>query len=342
MLAAVYMAIPKFGLGRGTARGAPTSRRHAPRARLIFLAVLGTLASAAAHATVVDKILATVDGEPITTYQLKQYSERNLRARQGGGPALEQSQMLDALITDKVIEKEASDKGIIVRDEDIDRYIEGIKERNHLSDEQLQQALAAQGLTPESYRAQVREDIEKAQLINREIRGKVNVTPEEVERYYKAHLSEYSTPSRVQVAHILFHLDPNASPDQIAAITAKAEELRARIKKGADFAEMAKQYSDDPSGKNGGDLGWFKHGEMLDELEKAAEKLQVGEVSEPVRTRAGIHLIKLEAREGASHENLGDLQDQIKQQLYNAALEDRFQRWLTEELRKRHHVEMRE
>ena len=110
----------------------------------------------------------------------------------------------------------------------------------------------------------------------------------------------------------------------------------------ADFAEMAKEYSDDPNGKNGGDLGWFKPGQMIDELEKAAEKLQVGEVSDPVRTRAGIHLIKLEAREGASHENLGELQDQIKQQLYNAALEDRFQKWLTEELRKRHHVEIRE
>jgi len=297
--------------------------------------------TSAVSATVVNKILATVDGDPITMYQLKQYSDRSLRTKQG--PAgLNQAQMLDALITDKVIEKEASDKGIIVRDDDIDHYVDGIKERNHLTDEQLQQALAAQGLTKEAYRTQVREEIQKAQLINREIRGKVNVTPEEVERYYKAHLSEYSTPARIQLAHILFHLDPNAPADQIAAMTAKAEELRARIKKGADFGEMAKEYSDDPSGKNGGDLGWFKPGQMLDELEKAAEKLQVGEVSDPVRTRAGIHLIKLEAREGASHENLGELQDQIKQQLYNAALEDRFQKWLTEELRKRHHVEMRE
>jgi len=285
----------------------------------------------------VNKILATVDGEPITLYQLKQYSERNLRTRQG--PALGQSQMLEALITDKVIEKEASDKGIIVRDEDIDRYIEGIKERNHLTDEQLQQALAAQGLTMETYRIQVREDIEKAQLINREIRGKVNVTPEEVERYYKAHLTEYSTPERIEIAHILFHLGPNPPPDQVVAMTAKAEEVRDRIKKGADFAAMAQQYSDDPSGKDGGKLGWFKPGEMLDEIEKAAEKLKVGEVSEPVRTKAGIHLIKLEGREGASHENLSELQDQIKQQLYNAALEERFEKWLTDELRKRHHVE---
>jgi parvulin-like peptidyl-prolyl isomerase len=190
------------------------------------------------------------------------------------------------------------------------------------------------------YRAQVREEIEMAQLINREIRGKVNITPEEVERYYKAHLSEYSTPGRSQVAHILFRLDADAPADRVAAVSAKADQVYERLRNGADFAELAKQYSEDPSGQHGGTLGWFKKGEMLDELEKAAEPLDVGEISRPVRTRAGLHLLKLEAREAAAHEKLDDLAEQIKQQLYNAALEERFQKWLTEELRKRHHVEM--
>jgi len=187
----------------------------------------------------------------------------------------------------------------------------------------------------------VREDIQKQQLVTREIRGKVSVSPEEVQRYYDAHLSEYSTPSRLQVAHILLHLEADAPPDRVAAITAKAQDVYQRIKKGADFAEMAKEYSEDPTGQSGGDLGWFKQGEMLDEMEKAAAKLKVGEVSEPVRTKVGLHIMKLEAREDASHQKLDGLADQIKQQLYNAAIEERFQKWITEELRKRHHVEMR-
>ena len=103
--------------------------------------------TSAVCAVVVNKILATVDGEPITMYQLKQFSDRN-RAHASKVPAgLDQAQMLDALITDKVIEKEVSDKGIVVSDEDIDHYIDGIKERNKIDDEQLKQALAAQGLT---------------------------------------------------------------------------------------------------------------------------------------------------------------------------------------------------
>lgn len=311
---------------------------------MVFVSVLvlaSLVAVAPAQATLVNKILATVDGEPITLYQLKQYGEQSIRGRQLRS-AGNQSALLEALITDKVIEKEASDKGIIVRDEDIDRYIDGIKDRNKLSDEQLREALSAQGLTWDRYRLQIREEIQKAQLIAREIQGKVNVTPEEVERYYKAHLSEYSTPGRIRIAHILFRLPPDAPSDQVMAVTAKAEQVYDQIKDGADFAEMAKRYSEDSSAESGGDLGWFKEGEMLDEVERAAEKLDIDEVSAPVRSQVGIHLIKLEGREEASHEQLDSLADQIKQQLYNAALEERFDKWLTEELRKRHHVEIRE
>jgi peptidyl-prolyl cis-trans isomerase SurA len=304
----------------------------------LFVAAL-TVVAATVRAELVDKILATVDGEPVTIYQLKQFTHDNIRGRQLSA-SIDQAGLLDALITETLIQKEVSDKGIVVRDEDIDRYIEAIKERNKIDDEKLKTALAAQGLTMEGYRAQIREEIERDQLVGREIRGKVTVTPEDVQRYYEAHLSEYSTPARVQVAHIVFRLDADAPRDKVAAATAKAQEVYERIEKGADFAEMAKQYSEDPSGANGGDLGWFKQGELLDSLEKAAARLKVGEVSEPVRSKVGVHIIKLEAREGAAHQSLDELSDQIKQQLYKDALEERFQKWLTEDLRRRHHVVM--
>lgn len=304
---------------------------------VISVLVCSFLVATAAGAELVNKILATVDGEPVTTYQLKRYSQDSIRGRQLS-VSVDQSALLEALITDKLIQKEVSEKGVIVRDQDIDRYIEAIKQRNNLDDEKLKTALAGQGLTLESYRTQIREEIERDQLVGREIRGKVSVTPEEVQRYYEAHLTEYSTPEKVQVAHIVFRLAPDAPADKVAATTAKAQDVYQRIKKGADFAEMAKQYSEDPSGQNGGDLGWFKPGELLDSLEKAAARLKVGEVSEPVRSKVGLHLLKVEAREGAAHQNLNELSEQIKQQLYNAALEERFQKWLTEDLRKRHHV----
>jgi peptidyl-prolyl cis-trans isomerase SurA len=306
------------------------------------LMLMIALFAAPVHAEIVNKILATVDGEPITVFELKHFAESSIRGRQlsTGSAGMDQSGLLDALITDKVIEKEVSDKGVIVRDEDIDRYIDAIKERNKLDDAKLKEALAAQGMSFDAYRLQIRQELEREQLVSREIRGKVSVPPEEVQRYYDAHLSEYSTPQRIQVAHIVFRLEPDAPADKVAALTAKADEVYGRIKKGADFAAMAKEYSEDPSGQNGGDLGWFKQGELLDTLETAAARMNVGDVSAPVRSKVGLHILKLEAREGASHQKLDELADQIKEQLYNAALEERFQKWLTEELRKRHNVEM--
>src|SRR5207253_1584754 len=104
----------------------------------------------------------------------------------------------------------------------------------------------------------------------------------EVQRYYEKHLSEYSTPAKIQVAHIVFRLDRDAPPDRVAAVTAKADEVRGRLTKGADFATLAKQLSEDASAQSGGELGWFKKGELLEPLEAAAAPLQVGQVSGPV------------------------------------------------------------
>ena len=305
----------------------------------MVLPVVALLLAAPVSALVVNKIVATVDGDPVTMYEVRRFGETNLQGRQLA--AAKPSALLDAVVTEKLIAREVSDKGIVVRDEDIDRYVAGIKERNNLDDAGLQQALAAQGLTMQDYRAQLRGEIQKAQLINREIRGKVSITPEDVQRYYDAHKGEYEKPARTKVAQILFRLAPDAEPDQVAATTTKAEEVRARIKKGEDFATMAREYSEDPSGKEGGDLGWFNPGELLDELEQVTAKLDVGEVSDPVRTRAGLHLLKVEAREGETAERSAAESEEIKEKLYNEALEERFQRWITEDLRAQHHVELR-
>ena len=143
----------------------------------------------AVSGTVVNRILALVDGDPITLYELKDFAagdprlERGAAHRPGGGARPADHQAPD-------LEKEVEKQGIVVQDADVDRYIANIRERNKIDEEQLDAALAQQGLTRERYREQVREELQRAQLINREIRGKVSVSPEEIERYYKEHESE--------------------------------------------------------------------------------------------------------------------------------------------------------
>lgn len=296
------------------------------------------MVTGSADAEIINAILATVDGDPVTLHELKRFQRDDIRARQAG--ITNRRELLDALITQKVVEREVSAQGVIVRDEDVTAYIDGIKQRNNISDEKLEEALRAQGLTVEQYRRQIREDLQRQQLVAREIRGKVSVSPEEIERYYNAHIDEYSVPSRTDISHIVLRLPEQASSDQVAAITAKAEQIREQIDSGLDFAEAARRFSEDASGKDGGHLGWFKKGELLEPMEVAATQLKVGEVSGPVRTRLGMHLVRVDARETEGKRDLAELQDEIKQQLYQQAVEQRMQKWLSEELYKRHHVQM--
>lgn len=290
-----------------------------------------------AGAEVINKIVATVDGAPITMREVDEYGKRN-----SGGQALpERGVILDAVINDKLIEREATQKGIEIHDDDVDRYITTIKERNRIDDEKLGQALKAQGLTLEQYRAQVRKEIQRQQLINREIRGKVNVTPEEIDRYYKAHLDEYGAPPGYQVGQILIAVPKDPSNTDLGAAKAKADEVYKKLKGGEDFADAAKQYSDDAgSAADGGILGWFKKGELVDSLEKEVLKLDKGQISKPVRGPQGFHIMKLVDTRTETGDVASEQSDQIKEKLYAEALEKRFKEWLETDLRNRHHVEL--
>ena len=296
------------------------------------------LAAAPLRAEVMNRIVASVDGDPITLYELNQYEEKQ-RALMPSLQIPSQNDALQALIMEKLLAKEIAAKGIHVRDEDIDRYVDHIKESNHLTDDQLKEALKQQGVDYAKYRDQVRQEIEKVQLLNREIRGKVNISPEDVQRYYEAHKKDYERPARVKVRQIMLRLDPNA-PDEIAqAVTQRIEGLRAQILKGEDFTKVAKQYSEDPAAADGGDLGEVEPSKMLPEFETVLTKMKEGEVSEPVRTNMGVHLLKLEKRIAVGYQAESELAAEIKEKLYSEALDERYKRWLLEDIQKHHYVE---
>jgi peptidyl-prolyl cis-trans isomerase SurA len=307
---------------------------------------------AAVKGTVVNRIMALVDGDPITLYELKDFAAGDQRLKDA--LVMNQAEVLDLLITKHLIAKEVEKQGIVVQDADVDRYVANIRERNQITDDQLDAALAQQGLSRERYRAQVREELERAQLINREIRGKVSVSPEEIERYYKEHGDDGegsgggTRKGSVTISQIFLALPAGATAEQTAAVEARAERIYDELKDGADFAETAKRDSEDGAAKSGGSLGTFKQGEMREDLEKAIADLEPGEFSQPVRGSAGIHIVRLDARAGTDSERSSSdgaipegKSDEIKEQLYAKALEERYVRWLKEDLRQRHHVEVR-
>jgi peptidyl-prolyl cis-trans isomerase SurA len=329
--------------GRPRAVGRPRGGRwRAARASIAAAAAAAALAAGApSGAEVVNRIVATIDGEPVTLIELERFSER---WRRGQGdpsrPALDQGALLEELVLEKIMQKEIEAQGLTAADPQIDDYIATIRARNNLTEEELKEALAQQGMTWDDYRAQVRGDIERANLINREIRSKVNVSPEEVERYYQAHLSDYETPSRVHVRLISLLVPEGARAEERAAVRERAEAIRAQAAGGKDFATLAKEHSQGPGAADGGDLGEIAHGEMQPEFEQAAFALKPGKVSEVIENDVGFHVLKVEKQEKKSHRPLEEVRDEIGEKLYRETIEERYDRWLKQDLRARHHVEI--
>ena len=297
-----------------------------------------------AQAEVINRIVATVDDEPITLYELRSFGkapgQQGLFMPQGGAAGMSDRDVLEVLIMNKLISKEVEAQGIQAKDEDIDNYIERIKGQSNLSDEQFKTALAAQGMTYDSYRQQVSGEIERALLVNKEIASRVNVTPQDVERYYQENGSDYSQAEQVHVRHIFLPLSANGSHEDDKEVMAQAEDIRKRAAAGEDFGKLADEFSHGPGAGQGGDLGYFKKGQMAKEIDEVAFSLKTGEISQPFRAGSGVHLIKVEEHVEAGQQTLSKEEtEEIKRKLYNDALKERYDRWFQEDLRFRHNIE---
>ncbi len=152
-------------------------------------------------------------------------------------------------------------------------------------------------------------------LITRDaVKSQVNITPADLEQYYNSHISDYRVPERVKVAHILFKTT-GETPQQKAATLTKAEKVLAQIRAGANFADMAKKYSDDTSASQGGELGWIQRGQTVKAFENTAFSLKPGQISGIVKTEYGYHIIKVEAHQMAHVKSFDEVKDSIQAKL---------------------------
>ena len=300
----------------------------------------------AAPAKVIEQLIAVIDGEPYTLSNLDSYAKSKMARSFPTGDLNRindsDREVLEQFITEKLLEGEVREGGIKITDEDVDQYIQQVKKTNRLSDEDLKTALNREGQTLASYRASVKAELEKNELINRQVRKKVNITNEDVERYYKLNAKNYRSEDRAHIRVILLTLPQRAPAEQVQAAMDKAKELYDRIKAGEDFAKLAREFSQGAGSADGGDIGWVKHGTLIPSIEEVAfRKLSVGQVSEPFPTSLGVQIIKLEGRESGTVLPLSTVAPQIKDELYAKALEERFNRWVKTDLRKKHRVDVK-
>jgi peptidyl-prolyl cis-trans isomerase SurA len=302
---------------------------------LIISAVAFALFASAANADVVERVVATVNNEAIFLSDLRlravpflpQVAEAQTETERMARLKELYEELLNFLIDEKLIRQIARESGIRVTDADIDTAIENLRVQNNMTEEQLAQALEAQGLTQAQYRRDLKKQLLRLKVMNERVRSRVNVTEEEVRARYEQRARETGNQIRFQVSHLLIPVEDGASATQVAAVRQVADEIRATLTK-ENFNTRAEELG-------GGELGWISPDDLPAELKQALEQLQAGEISTPIRGSTGFHIFYVEDRQvGQDFPSY----DEMKQELYREMLDSamvRQEKIFLEEIRRK-------
>lgn len=282
-------------------------------------------AAAQPQGRLLNRVAATVNGEVLTLRELERRAgSAYLRAEaMPPGPEREKARAdalrtaFDQLVAERLFDAQAAALGVEVSAQEVDGALDEIKRRNTLDDSALEQALAQQGMDRETFRRSVKRDLESMRILQVKVRNRVKVTDEDVKAYWQSHPQEFQASEEIRARHVFFALSEGAPADAEARTLARAEKVLARAWAGEDFAALAREASDGPSAKDGGDLGWLRRGQIQAELEKAVFALRPGEVSGLVRTRAGIQVLKVEGRRGGGVRPFDEVKEEIRNRLVN-------------------------
>ena len=272
----------------------------------VYYIAIGAVAAAAIIMLVAfsgDETVASVGDTEITKDALYE------KMVASSGPAT-----LEALISNEVVNQEADKAEAKVTQEELDAEM-AVYEESYGGTEALEQALASSGMTI----ADLKEEMEIYLKVEKIVGPDIEISDEQIKAYFEENKDALDQPSHVEASHIL------------VATQEEADEVKTKLDDGGDFAELAAEYSTDTSNaENGGALGAFGAGEMAPEFEEAAFSMEVDEISDPVQTDYGFHIIQVTGKTAAVDASLEDSKKQIKEILFDEALNTKYAEWLAE------------
>ncbi|HZO41105.1 MAG TPA: peptidylprolyl isomerase [Methylomirabilota bacterium] len=295
---------------------------------------LSTAGTTAPDERVTDRVLAIVNNDAITLSELQEalavyrYENRD-RTTENSDQLIQQ--FLTRMIDSRLQIQEAEREKIVIEEAEIDEELaDRIKKMNLKGREEFEAALKAQGIPMAAVRKRVADELRRGRIVSRKVRLRISVTEQEVSQYLEANRAKLETGLSYHAAHIL--IVPETGPEDAAWENAriKADLIRADLQQGADFAELAKQHSRDASGRDGGDLGTLKRGELAQDIEAKILSLSPGQISLPYRSALGYHVFRLESKETLEGEGLGRVRAQIREILFREKFDTRLDAWLKE------------
>ncbi len=249
-------------------------------------------------------VVAVVEGAEIKGPELEKTFTGFLASRQipaDALPAAERargySMILEEMIKEKLVEKRSA--AVKVTEEEVTETFKKFT-ASLGPEEEVKKQIEASGQTIESVRENIRTSLRQDRWLAAEVDKAGGVSDKDAETFYKANTEKFAQPPEVRASHILVRVPPESKPEVVVEKQKAAEAIAARVKKGEDFATLAKELSEDPSAKeNSGDLNFFGKEQMVPEFSDAAFKMKAGDISDPVRSQFGYHVIKVTDRHEA-------------------------------------------
>lgn len=270
--------------------------------------ILGSVVTIGAAAAIFftikeDDAAATVNGEEISRDELHE----RLVDQYG-------QELLDSLITEKVIDQEAKKENVKVTQEEIDEE-KAVYAESYGGEDALKQTLESSGLSM----ADFEEDIESYLATKKLLEPRIEISEEDMKAYFDENKESFAQEEQVSASHILVEDEETA------------KEVIGKLNDGGDFAKLAAEYSTDESNKDaGGDLGFFGKGDMVEEFEEVAFSLEPGKISDPVKTEYGYHVIKVAEKQEAKEAAYEDVKEEVKNSLFETEMQTEYTAWLEE------------
>lgn len=296
----------------------------------IALLLLCSIGLASASADVVSRVAAVVNKDIITTLQLDQKLRAKLaKLEKQPSPvqlgALRQ-ELLSRMIEETLVQQRITALKLRVSEEEVETAILDVQKKNKLTREELEDAVALQGLDFEAYRDNLKQQILRYKLISEEVRSQVDVPEREVKNYYDAHADDYRLPPEIKLSAITFPVSEKASEQEINKIQEMAAEAFARLNNDEEFAEVAASYNE-TYGATGNELGSFEYKELVPEFVGAVEGVEAGHYSKPVKAVNGVHILRVDERLSGGLRDFDVVKYDIYQQLLDQKTDVRIKEW---------------
>ena len=268
----------------------------------------GFLPPASSNAKVIDSIHVVVNDEVITKNEVAgrvAQVAQNLKARGAQLPdqATLERQVVESMIVERAQLQLAKEMGVRVDDRTLDATIGRIAEGQKMSVQELRNQMEKEGLPYSQFREDIRNEIMMQRLREHEVDSKIQISEAEVDTYLAASKAAAAEKVEMELSQILVRVPENASPEQIAARRARAEEVMRQLRTGADFAKTAATYSDAPDALKGGDIGWRDPDRLPPVFAGELRKLQPGQVTQIIKTNVGFHILKMSNKRSLAESN---------------------------------------